>query len=131
MYVGGFILLVVPANNMKHVVFPLHQDHLHDLITLQALSPRTFNYFAHPHDFPKMPKHKEKEDLGAKFASHWTASENANKPVPLTEIEAARAARRKEYASIAKEYSSLSLSITYLSILPPGNAPSPLWLPPM
>ena len=50
-------------------------------------------------------KTKEEDgDLGTRFAAHWTAAENANKPLPITEIEAARAERRKNYATIAKEY---------------------------
>lgn len=50
-----------------------------------------------------MPKEKEKEDPGIKFASHWTAEENANKPLSIPAIEAARANRRKNYAAIARE----------------------------
>ncbi|KAI4224887.1 MAG: hypothetical protein L6R36_004339 [Xanthoria steineri] len=51
---------------------------------------------------------EEGGDLGTRFAAHWTAAENANKPLPITEIEAARAERRKNYATIAKDYYNLA-----------------------
>ena len=50
-----------------------------------------------------MPKEKA-PDLGAKFASYYTADENVDKPLPLSTIEATRTERQKDYAAIAKEF---------------------------
>ncbi|KAL8808871.1 MAG: hypothetical protein Q9200_003935 [Gallowayella weberi] len=50
---------------------------------------------------------KDPEDLATRFTAHWTAAENANKPVAIAEIEVAREKRRKDYASIAKDYYDL------------------------
>lgn len=52
------------------------------------------------------------EDLGTKFAAHWTAAENANRPLAIADIEAARAVRRKNYATIAKEYVFICFSVS-------------------
>lgn len=53
---------------------------------------------------------EEDQDLGTRFAAHWTADENANRPLAIPDIEAARAERRKNYAAIAKEYAPLCFS---------------------
>lgn len=66
-------------------------------------------------------REEEEEDLGRKFASHWTAAENANQPLSIPVIEAARAGRRKHYATIAKECAPLSLPSPFPSLPPPQS----------
>ncbi|KAI4266432.1 MAG: hypothetical protein L6R38_008746, partial [Xanthoria sp. 2 TBL-2021] len=50
----------------------------------------------------KTAKAKEGDDLGTRFAAHWTDAENENRPLAIEDIEVARAERRKNYATIAK-----------------------------
>ena len=66
------------------------------------------------------------EDPGTKFASHWTPSENLNIPLPIPELEAARAERRKNYLTIAKEFISPPLPSPPLPYPPLFPPPSPI-----
>ena len=45
----------------------------------------------------------EKEDLGTKYAAHWTPAENASRSQAIVDVEVARKERRKNYATVAEE----------------------------
>ncbi|KAL8647281.1 MAG: hypothetical protein Q9226_006495 [Calogaya cf. arnoldii] len=56
----------------------------------------------------KTAEAKRGEDLGTRFAAHWTTAENENRSLAIEDIEIARAERRKNYATIAKDYYNLA-----------------------
>ncbi|KAI4275926.1 MAG: hypothetical protein LQ337_002841 [Flavoplaca oasis] len=45
----------------------------------------------------------EKEDLGTKYAAHWTPAEHASKSQTFADVEVARKERRENYATVAEE----------------------------
>lgn len=60
----------------------------------------------------KTAEARKGEDLGTRFAAHWTAAENKNRLLVIKDIEVARAERRKNYATITKEYIVIRICIS-------------------
>ncbi|KAL8885022.1 MAG: hypothetical protein Q9192_006718, partial [Flavoplaca navasiana] len=50
----------------------------------------------------------EKEDLGTKYAAHWTPAENASRSQAIADVEVTRKERRKNYATVAEDYYNLT-----------------------